>query len=175
MIIVTTNGYEVQVSPEDYRVLSAMRWSAIKRGPRKTMLYVQATRRWGAVSMHRFIMSPPPGMQVDHANGDTLDNRRENLRICTACENARNHKVNVDSKSGYRGVAPTTWPGRWRAVIHINGKQKALGCYGTPEEAALAFNRAAIQHHGEFARLNVIPAAMEDAPAPLPASRTKVN
>lgn len=108
------------------------------------------------IRMHTLITCPPPGMVTDHLNGNKLDNRRSNLRICTQAKNTRNSKPHSDSKSGFRGVSWHGLTDKWQARVSINGKEKYLGLYDTREEAALAYNQAAKIHYGEFARLNVI-------------------
>ena len=107
-------------------------------------------------SVHRVIMDAPKGMDVDHINGDPLDNRKENLRLCTRRENCRNKKVRADSKSGFKGVyvRPND---RYQAYIGDPAKKSRhinLGTYGTPEEAARAYDKKAIELHGEYAVLN---------------------
>ena len=108
-------------------------------------------------SIHRFIMNFPKGMDVDHINGDALDNRKENLRICTRSENCRNKKVRSDSKSGYKGVHQRPPNGRYQAYIGDptrKGRHMYLGHHDSAEEAARAYDKKAIELHGEFASLN---------------------
>lgn len=93
---------------------------------------------------------------VDHINGIRDDNRIENLRAATRCQNGANQKIAVDNKSGYKGVSWASSKKRWRANVIVNGKSVFSKYYRTLEEAALAYNKAAIEHHGEFARLNKI-------------------
>lgn len=113
--------------------------------------------------MHRVILerslerSLLEGEVSDHINGNPLDNRRVNLRLATKAQNAMNRGINANSKSGYKGVSHHKSSGRWNAMIGINGKQKSLGYFNTPEEAAQAYNESALELHGEFARLNTIP------------------
>lgn len=106
------------------------------------------------VSMHRLIMGAPPGMFVDHINGDTLDNRRANLRICTPGENARN-RVGRHASVAPKGVEARS--GGYRAVIVAHGVKRHLGTFRTHELAARAYDAAAAELHGEFARLNTRP------------------
>ncbi len=101
-------------------------------------------------------MGFPDGKQVDHINGNPLDNRRENLRICENAENNRNKGLTKASTSGYKGVSLYKRSGTWRAYIVTNYKQKHLGTFDNPIDAAKAYNVAAIKFHGEFARLNDI-------------------
>jgi hypothetical protein len=96
-----------------------------------------------------------PTSFVDHINHDGHDNRIANLRLATHAENTRNKRNKA--KSGFKGVYFQSRPGRtkaWRASICIDGKTTGLGCYVTPEEAARAYDAAAIQLHGEFACTN---------------------
>lgn len=114
--------------------------------------FFNSTRRW-AVS--RWIMQPPPGMVVDHISGDTLDNRRANLRVCTQAQNLANGRSHSDSRSKYRGVSWKEREGSWRAQISIGGQRsRFLGQWPTEEDAALAYDQAAREQYGEYARLN---------------------
>lgn len=107
--------------------------------------------------MHRLIMRAKKGQILDHINGDRFDNRKENLRFCTNSQNLANRSKTSLNKSGYKGV--TFIPGRlrpWRAVITYKGKYTNLGYFETKEQAALAYNKAAVKYFGEFARYNQI-------------------
>jgi hypothetical protein len=110
------------------------------------------TTRGTAVYMHRLILDVPRGWSTDHINGNPLDNRKANLRVCTHAENMRNQRRHRDSKSGYKGVVLSK--GRWSASITVSGRQKHLGRFDTSEEAARAYDAAARELHGAFARLN---------------------
>lgn len=104
--------------------------------------------------MHRMIMNPPDGMVVDHRNGDTLDNRRENLRVCTPKQNLQNRKSEKGSSSRYIGVHWHTPPGKWLATINPNKQNYSLGHFDSEEDAAIARDVAAQFFFGGFARLN---------------------
>ena len=107
-------------------------------------------------SIHRVVMDNPEGMDVDHINGNPLDNRKENLRICTRAQNSQNKKLRADSKSGYKGVYERS-NGRFQAYIgdpDKHGRNIKLGCYDTPEEAARARDKKAKELHGEFVYQN---------------------
>jgi hypothetical protein len=110
------------------------------------------------IMLHRFIMSPKEDEVVDHISGDTTDNRRQNLRIATLQQNTWNNAVRKDNKLGFKGVYLDTTKGKYRASIQVDGRRISLGLYDTAEEAALKYNAAAIQHFGEFARLNDVKA-----------------
>jgi hypothetical protein len=115
--------------------------------------------------LHRFLMKPPDGMTVNHINGNRLDDRRCNLRICTKMESSRNRKAVTPGLgrkrrgrwSKFKGVCYLRGKenvSRWRAQIHVGGRVFYGGHHRTAEEAARAYDRLAIQYFGEFARLN---------------------
>lgn len=107
--------------------------------------------------MHTLIMNCPDNMKVDHKNGDGLDNRRSNLRVCTQQQNTFNQKLSKTNTSGYKGVCYSPYGKRlkrWVAKINKDGKQKHLGYFLTAKEAALAYNVSAKDLFGEFAQLN---------------------
>lgn len=106
--------------------------------------------------MHRLILSLKSGEICDHINGDKLDNRKKNLRVCTSSQNLANRGSQKNSRSGIKGVTFYVRTGKWAANIAFNRKQTFLGYFLSKEEAASAYNQAAIEHHGEFARLNKI-------------------
>lgn len=103
--------------------------------------------------MHREIVGTPEGMDTDHINGDKLDNRRSNLRICTHAQNGANRGPQKNGSSGYKGVSYHCK--KWRVQICINGKTKRLGGFNSLLDAAKAYDKAARKYHGEFARTNV--------------------
>lgn len=101
--------------------------------------------------MHRFILNAPPGFVVDHKNGNGLDNRRANIRICTHAQNCAN-SYRPASKSGFRGV--TKSGAGFRAEITSNGVKWSSQTLKTAEEAARVYDAKAVDLHGEFAILN---------------------
>lgn len=106
----------------------------------------------GFEHLHRLMVACPEGLFVDHINGNGLDNRRSNLRICTHAENMRNRKTHSNNKSGYKGVYFDKDGSRWRAQIRAEGKKHSLGSFDTPEKAYEAYLSASKELHGEFAR-----------------------
>lgn len=114
--------------------------------------------------LHRYLLGiTDPKICVDHKNGNTLDNRRENIRACSQRENSRNSKVPRNSTTGFKGVSYKKTHGKYRAYIFVDKKQKSLGYYDDPINAAIAYNNAAKLYFGEFARLNKIEGDNEDS------------
>lgn len=91
---------------------------------------------------------------IDHIDGNKLNNSFENLRECTNAQNAYNSKTPKSNTSGFKGVSLDKRYNKWAAYIRFNYRRKGLGYFNTKEEAARAYNQAAIQYFGEFAKLN---------------------
>lgn len=106
--------------------------------------------RSGKDLLHRFLLEAPDGTFVDHRNGNTLDYRKSNLRPATCTQNQFNKKRAKNNTSGYKGV--NFHQNKWRAYIKINRKRIHLGHFDTPEEAHLAYCKAALSLAGEFAK-----------------------
>jgi hypothetical protein len=105
--------------------------------------------------LHHFLFGKPPeGMEYDHKNRNPLDNRRENLRLCSLTQNQYNRDIRKTNTSGYKGVCDKNAK-RFRARIWHNSRQVHLGYFDTKEEAALAYDVAALKIQGEFACLNL--------------------
>ena len=104
------------------------------------------------LGMQRAILDAPSGMEVDHINGDTLDYRRSNLRIVTKHQNGLNRKKKREGTSKYKGVSFVR--GKWRTRITMHERTVNLGYSPTEIRAARVYDAAAVEYHGEFARLN---------------------
>lgn len=117
--------------------------------------YAQLQRDSKPVLLHHLVLPKVKGMHVDHINGEKLDNRRENLRLVTPSQNCANSKIPKNNTSGYKGVSKNGTYG-WKGKIRTPFGYFYLGTYKTKEEAALAYNKAALFHFGEFAKLNEI-------------------
>lgn len=152
LIPLTQDKYAL-VDEDMISVLKEYNWHA-NYNLRSKNFYARSKRKGKTILMHRVITNAPDGMVVDHINHDTLDNRIENLRVCTHTENKWNRRVTGKSYMGYKGVFPAA--GKFRARINLNGKNTDLGYYENIKDAALAYNKAAKELFGEFANLNKI-------------------
>lgn len=144
-IELSQNKYAL-ISSVDYEYISQWKWSYDSHG------YARRLGKDKKIYMHRILMNPPTGKVVDHINGDKLDNRRSNLRICNHAENLRNHKPLRNNTSGFIGVSRSN--NKWRAYAGPRDSVKHLGTFDTPEEAARVRDAFAAQTYGEFAKFN---------------------
>lgn len=100
-------------------------------------------------------MDAPDNMKVDHKNGDKLDNRKSNLRLCDDMLNQANrNKQKGKVSSRYKGVSYQSRTGKWKAQIGVNKRRLFLGYFDSAKEAAMAYDRAAVAHVNEFAKTN---------------------
>lgn len=144
-----SRGLLALVDDADYeRVIAAGPWSARPSGQT-----VYAQRRHGRTTqqMHAFLTGWP---NVDHHNGDGLDNQRTNLRETTHAQNMANKRLYKNSTTGFKGVTQRKRDGRYQAQIQAGGHHRHLGYHDTAEAAARAYDAAACELFGEFARLN---------------------
>jgi hypothetical protein len=148
-----TKGKFAIVDEADYDWLMQSKWFCSERG----YALKRRTDRKTGEGMHRILTNPPKGMMPDHINGDRLDNRRSNLRVVNALQNAQNRGKNKNSVSMYKGVSWKVENNKWQARIRIVGKQHHIGLYDTELEAAQAYDQAAKLQHGQYARLNNVP------------------
>lgn len=147
------NGMFALVDREDFEFLNSWKWT-YTLGYAKRVSYVPKYK-YTTISMHRQILNAPKGAEVDHINGNKLDNRRSNLRICTHSENQRNKIKRKDSLSKYKGVTFIPKRDKWQATIYA-GRHIWLGYYNTEKEAAKVHDQAAVKYHKNFAKINSI-------------------
>lgn len=155
-----SQGRVALVDDEDFEKLNQYKWCANKI--RKTYY---ATTYWGIkksgsyghLTMHRLILNITDGkILIDHRDNNGLNNQKKNLRIATTSQNAMNSGANKSGTSKYKGVSRASRGESWQARISKGGKHEYLGYFSNENDAAIAYNKAAIQLHGEFANPNVI-------------------
>lgn len=154
LTIPLSRGLVTTIDDEDFGLVGQNKWYAITDRNGKSYAVRNVKRADGTsrlLYLHKVICPSPPGMDTDHSDGDSLNNRRSNLRVATRAQNLANGKHRA-SKSGYRGVQRNG--NRWNARVTFNGKHKHIGSFATPEAAARAFDAANIAIRGEFAQLN---------------------
>lgn len=145
-----SKGLIALVDDEDYQDIIKNRWSA---GQSKNSIYAVRTKRVNGkmvcIKMHRQILKATPGQIIDHINGNTLDNRKKNLRVVTMQQNCMNRRKTL-ARSGIKGVSQRR-SGKWQSRITINSKDIYLGTYETKELAQAAYIKAAKTLFAEFA------------------------
>lgn len=152
-----TQGKFALIDEEDAPLISRFKWCARRAIGRDTYYAVRSTYSGNThktVLMHRVILDAPDGTEGDHIDGDGLNNTRTNLRLSTTAQNHCNARRRSNNTSGYKGVSWDKSRGLWAAEARMNGRRIRCGRFATAEEAARAYDRAAMQLQGEFARLN---------------------
>lgn len=138
------------VDNDSFDLLKGKNWCLSSRG------YAQCSENGKTIFMHRLILNPDGKLHVDHINGNKLDNRKINLRICSHAENIRNRGKHKKKSSKFKGVWFFVRAKKWKASIYFNSKNIYLGTFLNEVDAALTYNEAAIKYHGKFARLNEV-------------------
>lgn len=128
-----TQGKSTLVDDENFNYLNLFKWY-YSRG------YAFRKLNRKHIALHRFLLNPPKNKEVDHINGDRLDNRQENLRICDKADNCLNRGLKSDNTSGFKGVSWNKEKNKFEARIQKYGKRLHLGLFDRAEEAAKAYN-----------------------------------
>lgn len=154
-----SKGQIAIIDDGDYMLVSRFKWHVMWV---KNRYYAASYQRiakgvYRPLLLHRLLMDAGKGQQIDHINGDTLDCTRNNLRFATNSENQRNRIKHADNTSGYKGVDWMPSRNKWRARICVDRVNIHIGLFHTATEAAVAYDEAALTHHGAFARLNFTP------------------
>ena len=138
------------VDDEDFEAVMAAaspRWTVHSEG------YVVTGQRGSQMLMHRLVIGAPKGVKVDHRSGDKMDNRRSNLRPATEQQNQANRQK-FSGSSRFKGVSWDRYHGRWAASVKVDGRKRHLGYFDSESMVAAAYDRAASEAFGEYARGN---------------------
>lgn len=171
-----TQGKHFLIDRADEAFVRLFKWT-LKSGPGHPDYVIRAVRAFRIsdrtlhqinLRLHRELLRAPAGIEVDHINGDGLDNRRHNIRLATRAQNVWNNGIRSDNSSGFRGVFYQADRRRFVASLWFGGRYHFLGRHRTAVEAAEAYNRKARECFGEYARLNVI-GVTRPIPPPTPA------
>lgn len=152
MQIPLQKGLYALVDPFWYELLSPVNWHRTTQGYVELSVKIHGKSKF--CKMHRLIMGANADMEVDHINGNKLDNRTVNLRLCTSKNNSWNTMSHRDSTSRHKGVSFDKTRQKWMAQICCHGKNKYLGRFSSEEAAARAYDATARRLHGEFAKPN---------------------
>lgn len=148
--VILSSGDFVHVDPKDIVLVSAMRWHKDTNGYAYFHSFINGVDR--PIRMHRFLLAPPSGLDVDHINGDRLDNRRVNLRTCSRQQNLWNSRIKSTNTSGFKGVDFVKSKSLFRARIRTSSGRINIGLFKTKEGASEAYKNAAKHHHAEFCK-----------------------
>jgi len=154
-IILNNNKGIVLVDDEDYKELSMYKWYLKAVGNGYATTKINIGNKWINKYIHHFLLNNPKGFEIDHIDGNGLNNQKDNLRIVTRTQNLMNRKK-YKGTSIHKGVHWRKDCKKWQALININKKQCSLGCFIKEIDAAIAYNDAAIKYFKNYAILNII-------------------
>lgn len=144
-------GKYALVDDEDFEYLNQFKWYFNPTRHKSGNGYTQALVNGKYPAMHTVIMKPPKGLEVDHRDGNGLNNQRNNLRVCTHAQNVLSKSVQRNNRHKLKGVTHTKY-GRYVAFITYKNKGYYLGVYDTPQQARIAYLAKAIELHPEFVK-----------------------
>lgn len=148
-----TKNKRTVIDDEDYEYLNQFKWHFSSRYAMRK-IWLKDEKRYKSIPMHRLILNNPKNLDIDHIDGDGLNNQKSNLRACTHAQNLINRPKQKNNTSGFKGVYWNKWVNKWFASIMVNQKSINLGFCSSKEEAAKIYNDAAIKYFGNYAYLN---------------------
>ena len=155
-IPLTQNEFAL-VDNEDFKMISKHKWYCVRnKGNNYARRNVGVKPNRSSIEMHRVVLKCPNGMVIDHINGNSLDNRKKNLRVCTQAENTRNRIQRRSCKNKFKGITFHKHSKVWHAQICINYNNIYLGSFKNQKSAAIAYDAYAKRIHKQFARTNGI-------------------
>lgn len=148
-----TQGYEAVIDASDAPLVAGINWCALVDKRNVYAVYKQGPAGGQrTVRMHRLLMGEPEGLEVDHRDGNGLNNRRDNLRAATKSQNQQNSRLSSQNTSGFKGVSWNKARRKWESNIVLNQVKTCLGRFATAEEASAAYIEASARLHGEYGR-----------------------
>ncbi len=157
LLVPLTRNQITVIDEEDAPLVLPHSWrvQAVKPGVFYAARSVRIEGQPRTLYLHRMLMGAQPGQKVDHINGDRLDNRRSlNLRLCTESQNRANAGLRSNNTSGFKGVSWSKDSKKWTTFVRIHGRGRHYGYFDDPRDAAIAYDVAATELFGDFARLN---------------------
>lgn len=152
MTTITFGEHKLRIDDVDAHLLAGLHLRVRKVGSAENPLwYVECKNNGKTTNLHRVVMGDPEGV-IDHINGDGLDNRRENLRVCSHAENMQNRRMHANNKVGVKGVYFDARRQKYRATVRVFGEKKSLGSFASLSEAEAAYLAGSERFHGEFSR-----------------------
>jgi len=149
-----TRGKFALVDDSDFNFLAQFKWCAYKNAKSGVWYALRNIRRpngkWRTIFMHQVLLPGVP--QIDHRDGNGLNNRRKNIRPCTYSQNNINQHKRLDNTSGHKGVYKHSYTDSWVATIGVNGKHVYLGIFKQKKDAIKVRKEAALLHYGEFVK-----------------------
>jgi hypothetical protein len=152
--------FNVLLDKEDYNKVKVKKWNVMQHTSDKSRYVIRHSyfneNKYRSLYIHRYVLDYNDKLVIDHINGNTLDNRKSNLRICTHMENCRNQKICKINTSNAKGVCFNRRSKKWTARIGLNNKRIFLGYFESKKDATIAYNTKAIEIYGKFAKLNEV-------------------
>jgi len=154
--IIFSNGKQALIDDKNFEKINQYKWTYFKAESGKE--YARREKKINGERiiylMHRVILNAPSNKEIDHINGNGLDNRESNLRVCSHLENMRNRKLHKNNTSGFKGVSLYRRNRKWRSEINVNKKTIVLGSFNSVIDAAKAYDAAAKIYFNRFAKYN---------------------
>lgn len=140
----------IHLDKEDYNIFLSHKWTKVNK---YIACFIKEKQSYKTVYLHRFLMNPKVGEEIDHIDGNPYNNTRSNLRIVTRCQNMYNTKLYVNSTTNKKGVSFQKDIKKYTAKISHKGKRLFIGTFSTIEEASKAYEKKAKDLHGNYARM----------------------
>ena len=147
-----SQGAFALVDEDDYERMNAVKWTLSGKYAQRKIRMPDGS--YTSELLHRAVLNAPRTLEVDHINGDGLDNRKINLRLSTRSQNRAHSTLRKSTKTGFKGVYNNHRTKKFRASIKADSRKYNIGTFATAEEAARAYDREALRLHGEFAVTN---------------------